>query len=224
MDKFLKMLAETNAAVRTIFLVGVLLFVGLAVSNYKTKTDMADYIEGYNTYKKQAETGVKYSDSLKTIIGAHEKSSAKLLVAIDAHKNRADSIARVRPKPEVVGALQHRLDSLQESISDSVEMARVIIPAQAELIDTQKVIIKSQSAELSVRAAENMNYRDLVRNDSIVKRLLFRANDSLTKVITNLPPPPKDPDKFLGFKLPSRKAVLVGGVLIGIAADLYLRR
>lgn len=224
MNKFFTGLTELNSTIRTILLVGVAVLIGLVYLNYNTKSSLSDYITKYNAFRAQGESTLVYVDSLKGVIGAYEKANEKILVLANKYQKKADSIAKVRPKPEVVKALQDRVDDLVKTTTDTMEMARVIIPAQAELIDTLNVTVKNQAEELEAKTGEIFSLHNIIRNDSSIIRFQNKSIDSLQKVVINFPKAPKDPDKILGFQLPSRKLVYVAGVLTGIAADLFIRK
>jgi len=107
--------------------------------------------------------------------------------------------------------LREDLDSLKETITDSTEMARLIIPKQDSIISQQTVTISSQ-----VTAIENLN-NAIVNKDSTIT-LLTLSRDSLQRVVKNIPTPPKPPI----FPKITRTQVFVGGVIGGILLKVFV--
>lgn len=163
------------------------------------------YIEEMRKYQHKIDSTVRYSDSLFAEVARKEREAAEAV----QRAGKAERDAR-QLKNKATAAITE-LDSLKETITDSVEMARVIIPKQDSVILFQSTTIaKLDTANVELRVA-------LVSKDSTIGFLTF-SNDSLRTTLINIPTPPKPP---LLPKI-TRKQALIGGTILGIALKTFV--
>ena len=163
------------------------------------------YLAQMREFKQQSELASKYADSLATEVVIQE-NNARAAMARAETAQQAALLSRTR-----TAVLREDLDSLKETITDSTEMARLIIPKQDSIISQQTVTISSQ-----VTAIENLN-NAIVNKDSTIT-LLTLSRDSLQRVVKNIPTPPKPPI----FPKITRTQVFVGGVIGGILLKVFV--
>jgi hypothetical protein len=163
------------------------------------------YLAQMREFKEQSELASKYVDSLKTEISVQE-NNARAAVARAEVAQREALLSRTR-----VATLREGLDSLKETITDSTEMARLIIPKQDSVINEQSVTIDKQAG-----AIEHLNIA-VVNKDSTIT-LLTLSRDSLQRVVNNIPTPPKPPL----FPTITRTQAFVGGVIGGILLKIFV--
>lgn len=176
---------------------------------------MDQYISEYKEFKTRADSAVRFADSLKTQI-AIETNEAR------AAEMRAETYAKDVKKLKMTTAnLLSRRDSLMQetimpkTVEDSLEFVRSIIPLQDSIITSQNGTILNQENQITELS------RALKNKDNAIL-LLTTSRDSLQKVIINIPPPPKNPNKLFGIPLPSRKASFVVGTVVGLAAAVTI--
>jgi len=163
------------------------------------------YLAQMREFKEQSELASKYADSLKTEVTIQENNAR---AAMTQAQNAQLAALSSRAKTAV---MVEQLDALKETITDSTEMARVIIPKQDSIIDQQTVTIGNQ-----VTAIENLN-NAIVSKDSTIT-LLTISRDSLQRVVKNIPTPPKPPM----FPTITRKQAFVGGTVVGILLKVFV--
>jgi hypothetical protein len=173
-------------------------------TSYFSKKEQS-YLAQMREFKEQSELASQYADSLKTEITIQE-NSARAAIAQAEVAQRDALLSRTR-----VAVLRGGLDSLKETITDSTEMARLIIPKQDSVINEQSVTISKQ-----VTAIENLN-NAVVNKDSTIT-LLTLSRDSLQRVVNNIPTPPKPPM----FPTITRKQAFVGGTVVGILLKVFV--
>lgn len=193
-----------NQITKVLIVLTVLLFSSIAFKKYAvTKDSMEEYIEKYNAYKEKVDSTNHMVDSLKTVIA---------IEANEAHaaQSRANVFADQSKKVKVeLNNLKSRTDSTRKTITDSTEMARVIIPKLDSVIVKQDTVIEQHKNEIfNLRLA-------LDRKDTVIT-LLTMSRDSLQKVSKILPPAPKNPDKLFGVTLPSRTTSFIAGTVVGV--------
>lgn len=190
-------------AIRLIAFISGAMMLTFVVVNAGKQDELDVYIAQYNEFKTEAEKANAMVDELRVQVAEKEHEAR----AAESRALYLSTQARER-KQSVTAAITVK-DSLLETITDSVEMARVIIPEQEKIIESQIVIIKTQDEQI-----EELNSVIKLQKES--NQLLTFAVDSLQQVIINIPPPPKNPNKFLGIPLPTRKQSFIGGIVIGV--------
>jgi chromosome segregation ATPase len=180
------------------------------VVKYNGKEDEMDrYIAQYKEYKAQAEVTSRYADSLSTqiTIQENETRAAEARAAMAAQK-----VKELKSQTQVYTT---QVAAIRETVTDSTELARTIIPLQDSIISTQQVTIDTQETQINeLQTALNSKDTSL--------RLAIQRGDSLQTVLNLLPPAPKNPNRVFGIKLPSRKASFLVGVGIGLGASLLV--
>ncbi len=204
-----KLTAETITALMPFIKMALVAFATFAIvmvvnTSYFDKKEQS-YLAQMREFKEQSELASKYADSLKTEITVQENNARAAVARAEVAQKEA-AVSRMR-----AAVLRHGVDSLKETITDSTEMARVIIPKQDSLINEQSVVIGKQ-----VTAIENLN-NAIVNKDSTIT-LLTISRDSLQRVVNNIPEPPKPP---ILPKL-TRKQVFIGGTVVGFLLKVFV--
>ena len=176
-------------------------------SGSKDKMDV--YIQQYKQFQAQADSAVKFADSLKTQI-IIEETEAQL-----AQEKANDYAEDVKALRKTTSVLKNKRDSLlketgmPQTVTDSILHMSSIISIQDSIIDQQENTINTQDTQI-VQLNKALNSKDNVIN------LLTLSRDSLQKVVINIPQAPKNPNKMFGIPLPSRKVMLVTGFIAGV--------
>lgn len=206
LTKVLVQLKSKQDTIKTVGLsiLGIILIILLINTQIISKRE-EEYLRQMREFKQKAEVATVYADSLKIEVNKHDSASAV------AERQAARSAEQARRSRLQTGKLEQELDSLKEVITDSVEMARRVIPIQDSIISQQKVTIQRQDERILFLgvALEEKNAALIISN---------QRGDSLQRVITNIPEPPKP------SPLPtiSRKQAFAGGVALGILAKTFL--
>ena len=96
-----------------------------------------------------------------------------------------------------------------ETITDTLQLAREILPLKDSIITKQETTITTQDKKIT-------ELESALKSKDTAIALLTLSRDSLQTVIKNIPPAPKNPNRMFGIKLPSRKASFVVGVVAGV--------
>ena len=199
MSSKIKYLLAASVAVWLVFM--------YADSGSKDKMDV--YIQQYKQFQAQADSAVKFADSLKTQI-IIEETEAQL--AQEKANHYAEDVKALRKTTSV---LKNKRDSLlketvtPQTVTDSILHMSSIISIQDSIIDQQENTINTQDIQI-VQLNKALTSKDNVIN------LLTLSRDSLQKVVINIPQAPKNPNKMFGIPLPSRKVMLVTGFIAGV--------
>ena len=189
----------------------VLLLLGIGFVVYDnmsgTKDDMEQYIQKYNTFKLQADAANKMVDSLKTVIVIEENEARAAIGQANIYA------AQVKTTKNQVVGLKLNEDSLRKTITDSIEMARRIIPKLDSIIAQQDTVILHQDGEI-----KDLRFA-LQKKDTVISLLTY-SRDSLQKVIITIPMAPKNPNKMFGITLPSRTVTFIAGTVIGLVTAM----
>ena len=172
-----------------------------------TKDDMEQYIQKYNTFKLQADAANQMVDSLKTVIVIEENEARAAIGRANVYATQVKTA-----KNQVVG-LKSNEDSLRKTITDSIEMARRIIPKLDSIIAQQDTVILHQDGEI-----KDLRFA-LQKKDTVISLLTY-SRDSLQKVIITIPMAPKNPNKMFGITLPSRTVTFIAGTVIGLVTAM----
>lgn len=174
-----------------------------------SKDKMDEYIQQYKQFQAQADSAVKFADSLKTQI---------IIEETEAHlaQEKANEYAEdVKELKKTTSVLKNKRDSLMketvtpQTVTDSILHMSSIISLQDSIIDQQEHTINTQDTQI-VQLNKALQSKDNVIN------LLTLSRDSLQKVVINIPQAPKNPNKMFGLPLPSRKVMLVSGFIAGV--------
>jgi hypothetical protein len=195
--------------IRMISLVSGAMMLTFVVVNSGKQDEMGMYIAQYNEFKTEAEKANAMVDELRVQVAEKENAANNAI----ARATQLGASAR-KQRVTVASAIEQK-DVLLMTITDSIELARKVIPAQEEIIESQLAIIGTQDNQI-----DELNTVITLQKES--NTLLAFAVDSLQQVIINIPPPPKNPNKFLGIPLPTRKQSFIGGAVIGVVSTFLV--
>jgi len=192
-------------------LLGLLLvFAGVLYWQDSTSDDAMDkYIEEYKQFQAKADSVTELADSLKEeiIIADNESRAAE---------SRAKLLGRqVNSLKNETLSMEERATVMQETLLDTLELARQILPLKDSIIAKQKETIDAQGGQ--VKELESA----LSSKDNALRMAMMRG-DSLQAVINLIPPAPKNPNRMFGIKLPSRKASFAVGLAMGLGASILV--
>lgn len=191
----------------------VLVFLIFGVAMYlldaNSQDKMDKYIAEYKTFQAKADSVTKLADSLKVEIVIADNESR-------AAEGRAQILGRqVNSLKNGTANMIERASELQETLTDTLELARQLLPLKDSIIEQQQETITTQSTQISELESA------LQSKDNALRLSLIRG-DSLQIVINRIPPAPTNPNRMFGFKLPSRKVSFVVGVAIGLGAGILV--
>lgn len=177
--------------------------------------EMDVYINQYNDYRERVEETQHFADSLQSIVDEYGVQIEQLNDSVDA---KTSELTRVNRR---VIELSRQTAILRSRLTDSL-MAQ-IPPEVANYITA----LEAENTELknNVSAAEALIATTIQRNQLLVSSLQLETTraDSLASVIADLPPPPSNPNKILGFiPKPSRTQTFIIGVVVGGVATWKL--
>ena len=188
----------------------LLVFAGVLYWQDSTSDDAMDkYIEEYKQFQAKADSVTELADSLKEeiIIADNESRAAE---------SRAKSLGRqVNSLKNETLSMEERAEMMKETLLDTLELARQILPLKDSIIAKQKETIDAQGGQ--VKELESA----LSNKDNALRMAMMRG-DSLQAVINLIPPAPKNPNRMFGFKLPSRKASFAVGLAMGLGAGILV--
>ena len=192
-------------------LLGLLLvFAGVLYWQNSTSDDAMDkYIAEYKQFQAKADLVAELADSLKEeiIIADNESRAAE---------SRAKVLGRqVNSLRNETLSMEERAEVMKETLLDTLELARQVLPLKDSIIAKQKETITLQSTQVTELESA------LGKKDDALKLAMMRG-DSLQAVINLIPPAPKNPNRMFGIKLPSRKASFLVGVAMGIGTSILV--
>ncbi len=112
-------------------------------------------------------------------------------------------------------SMEERAEVMKETLLDTLELARQVLPLKDSIIAKQKETITAQGTQVTELESA------LQSKDTALKLALMRG-DSLQMVVNLIPPAPKNPNRMFGFKLPSRKASFAVGLAMGLGAGILV--
>ena len=191
-------------------LVIFLIFAGALYWQDSTSDDAMDkYIEEYKAFQAKADSVTELADSLKEEIVIADNESR-------AAESRAKLLGRqVSALTNETLSMEERAETMKETLLDTLELARQILPLKDSIIAKQKETIATQGSQVTELESA------LQSKDNALRMALMRG-DSLQAVINLIPPAPKNPNRMFGFKLPSRKASFAIGLAMGIGAGVLV--
>lgn len=181
---------------------------GLVLVIRATGDDKAEqYAAEMRKFKADAELATRYADSLASQVVILENESRAAIARADVFRQSAQKQSRQ------ADAVATQVAAIRATITDSVQMAREIIPLQEEEINELRGALTSANFAMA-----QLDSAIVVKDSTI--GILTVSNDSLRKVIRNIPAPPPPPI----FPKVTRKQVFVGGTIIGfITAFVILK-
>ena len=208
-----KLVAETITAVLPLAKIalvaaGVLGLVMMLKLN-KQEDEMDKYIAEYKVFQQKAEVATALADSLSEEIVIADNESR-------AAESRAKILGRqVSTLTNETLSMEERAETMKETLLDTLELARQVLPLKDSIIAKQKETIAAQGTQVTELESA------LSSKDNALKMALMRG-DSLQAVINLIPPAPKNPNRMFGFKLPSRKASFLVGVAMGVGTSILV--
>lgn len=226
MNKIIEFLKNIPSTIQLV-LVGVVVFlITSTVMNIGKKDEITTYIDNYKKYQKESQTALHLVDSLTK--SNHQKDSLVVgyLTQANVARSTSDELKKKLPSTVVLSGLHIQIDSLKRLVTDSVQMARVVIPAQDTLIKKQDSTITIQGTIIEANKVEAVSLRGANRVLSDKNGVLKFSVDTLTRVIRNMPVPPKNPNKiFFGLiPKPNRVQSAIAGFVSGVVLYAYVTR
>ena len=191
-------------------LVLLLTFAGVLYWQDSTSDDAMDkYIEEYKAFQAKADSVTELADSLKEEIVIADNESR-------AAESRAKILGRqVNSLKNETLSMEERAEVMKETLLDTLELARQVLPLKDSIIAKQKETIAAQDGQVT-------ELQSALQNKDNALRMAMMRGDSLQAVINLIPPAPKNPNRMFGFKLPSRKASFAIGLAMGIGAGVLV--
>jgi hypothetical protein len=201
---------EPEKKMKVKLLVIFLIFAGALYWQDSTSDDAMDkYIEEYKAFQAKADSVTELADSLKEEIVIADNESR-------AAESRAKLLGRqVSALTNETLSMEERAETMKETLLDTLELARQILPLKDSIIAKQKETIATQGSQVTELESA------LQSKDNALRMAMMRG-DSLQAVINLIPPAPKNPNRMFGFKLPSRKATFVVGLAMGLGAGVLV--
>jgi len=187
-----------------------LVFAGAMYWQDSTSDDAMDkYIEEYKEFQAKADSVTELADSLKEeIVIADNEARAAV--------SRAQVLGRqVNSLKNETLSMEERATVMQETLLDTLELARQILPLKDSIIAKQKETIDAQGTQVT-------ELESALQNKDNALRMAMMRGDSLQMVVNLIPPAPKNPNRMFGFKLPSRKASFAVGLAMGLGAGILV--
>jgi len=186
-------------------LLGLLLaFAAVLYWQDSTSDDAMDkYISEYKKFQAQADSASKFADSLaqEVVIAENEARAAQSRAVV--YSRQATEL-----KNETLN-LMDRAQMLTETITDTLTLARELLPLKDSIITKQETTITTQDKQIQ-------ELESALKSKDTAISLLTLSRDSLQTVVNNIPPAPKNPNRMFGIKLPSRKTSFVIGAVAGV--------
>ena len=186
-------------------LLGLLLtFAAVLYWQDSTSDDAMDkYISEYKKFQAQADSASKFADSLaqEVVIAENEARAAQSRAVV--YSRQATEL-----KNETLN-LMDRAQMLTETITDTLTLARELLPIKDSIITKQETTITTQDKQIQ-------ELESALKSKDTAISLLTLSRDSLQTVVNNIPPAPKNPNRMFGIKLPSRKTTFIIGAVAGV--------
>ena len=174
-----------------------------------SQDEMDKYIAEYKVFQAKAEAATELADSLKQEIVVADNESR-------AAESRAKVLSRqVNTLRDETLNMEERAEVMKETMLDTLELARQLLPLKDSIIAKQKETIDVQGGQ--VKELESA----LSSKDNALRMAMIRG-DSLQAVINLIPPAPKNPNRMFGIKLPSRKVSFAVGLAMGLGAGVLV--
>ena len=187
-----------------------LVFAGVMYWQDSTSDDAMDkYIKEYEAFQAKADSVSDFADGLVVEIAVADNEAR-------ATEDRAKILSRqVNDLRNETLSMEERAEVMKETLLDTLELARQILPLKDSIIAKQKETIATQGGQVTELETA------LQRKDDALKLALMRG-DSLQAVINLIPPAPKNPNRMFGIKLPSRKASFAVGLAMGLGTGILV--
>lgn len=201
-------------------IMGALVFLAFVMGNCKGKDKMDQYISEYKQFRENAQNTTRYADSLQN----------EILELADSAKKKDVIIQQLNVSISSKEKQKQQNKTQLVSLEQNLQKAKVDTNHQV-VIATQDTIIDNLKTQLTTTEQIVTDQKQVIGNKDeqlklINTSLLFatQRGDSLQAMLKQLPPPPKNPNKFLGIPLPSRKTSLAVGLLTGVVVGVAVTR
>jgi len=187
-------------------------FLSSYVTSMFKQDEMDIYIQQYNEFKQEAEKTQQFADSLASLVEGYKEEIKELNDSIIVQ------VSKLNDAETRVADLGRRTANLREQLNDSL-MSHVPEPVVAYIDGLEE---ENTALKQNVSAANQLIATLQIQNDLFQTSLTLETSraDSLAVIVANIPEPPKNPNKVLGFiPKPSRtQTFIVGTIVGGIAA------
>lgn len=202
---------------KTVVSIARIVLFGIALIAIALMVDVPDSTNTYDTYAEQVDDLRKRARAEKLRADSLNRVILERDIKIEQSDRRVRTLntqlATLRGSTSV---LEGQVDSLTETLTDSVTMAREIIPRQATIIVQKDEEIKTQGLIITEHV-----YTIHLRDQTISG--LRISNDSLTALVLDIPEAPPNPNKLFGLiPMPSRTTTFVLGAVVGGVAVVSL--
>ncbi len=194
---------------KSIVIISVIASLSYCVTTSAKQDEMDKYIAEYKKFQAQADSAIHFADSLKTQITIEENEARAAESRAKALGSQVVELRTSTTNLKTVAA------TMSKTITDTLELARAILPVKDSIIAQQEITIETQASQVSEleRALKN-------KDNAIL--LLTTSRDSLQKVVINIPQAPKNPNRMFGIKLPSRKMSFLVGIGVGVVSGVLV--
>lgn len=224
---FLTTLGNTFKALAPAFKAAIIIAVLVFAYFTFAVTDKPDNIAAFNAkygpYTASVDSALKYiKDSTTKEVSVHQQVAQAALTKIDQQNTYIVKLQKTTPSKDSLNSLQHQIDSLKKVTTDSVVLARTVIPKQDTLIATQDTALAKKDTTIKDYINQVGLFHVVVGQKDSIIGVQKHGIDTLTNRLTNLPKAPK-PNKFLGFiPMPDRKTAAAWGFGAGVIATIEL--
>lgn len=198
-------------------IIGIAIAAMFVLAQFNRKQDQLDiYIEQAKQFKADAEAASLFADSLQLEVEKNEQEA-------DEAQARAEELAStVVSLRAQTNELRNRREEIRSAIVEgdtiTLEIAKELIPVQDSIIEQQEITIETQETQIA-------ELNTVIEKKDLSIHFLTTSVDSLQTVITNIPAPPKNPNKLFGFiNLPSRKTVAIITFATGVVTTLSVTK
>lgn len=187
-------------------------FLSSYVTSIFKQDEMDIYIQQYNEFKQEAEKTQQFADSLASLVEGYKEEIKELNDSIIVQ------VSKLNDAETRVADLGRRTANLREQLNDSL-MSHVPEPVVAYIdgLEEENTALKQNVSAANQLIATLQTQSDLFQTSLTLETT--RA-DSLAVIVANIPEPPKNPNKVLGFlPKPTRtQTFILGAVVGGVAA------
>jgi ribosomal protein L17 len=222
---FLTNLGKTFTALAPAFkaaiTVAVLVVLYFAFAASHGPSNVEKFNTKYGIYQKSVDSTVKFvKDSMAKQVVIHQQIASTALAKADQEQTYIVKLIKTTVSRDSVVKLKREIDSLKKATTDSVILARTVIPKQDTVIAVQDTMLTKKDSTIVDYANQVGFFHIAVTQKDSTIGIQKVSIDTLTNKLTNLPKAPK-PDKFLGFiPMPSRKLSGAVGFLLGVVATI----
>lgn len=225
---FLTNLGNTFKALAPAFKAAVVIAILVVLYFTFAATDKPDSITAFNAkygpYTASVDSVLKFvKDSSAKEVTAHQHVAQAALAKIDQQQSYIVKLQKTTPSKDSLARLERQIDSLKKATTDSVVLARTVIPKMDTLIATQDTALaKKDSSIVDYINQVGLFHTAVIQKDSIIGVQKIDI-DTLSDKLLHLPKAPTSNNKFLGFiPMPDRKTAAAWGFGAGVLATIEL--